>query len=271
MTYFGFLALFLVVPIVVLALLTRRDNRRGLALPAAWRCVSPWRAIMGLVIVALVYTTPWDNYLVATKVWWYNPDLVTGITLGWVPLEEYIFFVLQTVMTGLFVLYLARRLPLSAPAAPLRQGARAVAAAIVGLIWLGSAMMLLAQWQPGAYLGLTLAWALPPVMLQLGFGADVLWRYRRVVVPGIAAPALYLSAADVLALSGGTWTINPDVSLGLSLGGILPVEEIVFFLLTNTLITLGVTLTVAQESAARIPDPIKRLGAFLAKASAYES
>ena len=42
------------------------------------------------------------------------------------------------------------------------------------------------------------------------------------------------------------WTINPDKSFDLLLGGILPIEEFLFFLLTNTLVTFGVTLVLAQ-------------------------
>ena len=30
-------------------------------------------------MIAVVYTTHWDNYLVATRVWWYDPALVSGI------------------------------------------------------------------------------------------------------------------------------------------------------------------------------------------------
>jgi hypothetical protein len=62
---------------------------------------------------------------------------------------------------------------------------------------------------------------------------------------------LYLSAADAVAINLGTWTINPEKSSDLLLGGILPIEEFLLFLLTNTLITLGITLVVARESHQR--------------------
>ena len=106
MTYFGFLLRFLVIPILILCVLTYRDLRQRRALPANLRFLSPWLVIAILIGVAVLYTTPWDNYLVATGVWWYDPALVTGITWGWVPLEEYTFFVLQPVLTGLWLLFL---------------------------------------------------------------------------------------------------------------------------------------------------------------------
>ena len=71
----------------------------------------PWAVLWGHVLIALIWTTPWDNYLVATRVWWYDPALVTGLTLGWVPIEEYTFFVVQTLMAGLWLLAWMRRLP----------------------------------------------------------------------------------------------------------------------------------------------------------------
>ena len=69
-------------------------------------------------IIALLYTTPWDNYLVATGVWWYDPALVTGLTLGWVPIEEYTFFILQTLLAGLWLAFLARRLEFKDQSSP---------------------------------------------------------------------------------------------------------------------------------------------------------
>jgi lycopene cyclase domain-containing protein len=94
-TYAHFLGLFLVLPIVVLTLALRQrlDRRYGLSM-------------LGMAIVALVYTTPWDNAIIAMGVWRYDPTLVWGITLGWVPLEEYLFYILQTILTGLILLAL---------------------------------------------------------------------------------------------------------------------------------------------------------------------
>ena len=68
-----------------------------------------WIAIGIHILLALIYTTPWDNYLVATGVWYYNPQLVTGIVFGYVPIEEYTFFVLETLFAGLWWWFLARR------------------------------------------------------------------------------------------------------------------------------------------------------------------
>ncbi|MCA9887208.1 MAG: lycopene cyclase domain-containing protein [Anaerolineae bacterium] len=255
MTYFAFLAIFLGIPIAVLSLRTITDYHRGHWMPAALNAFKPWLVLLGLCIVAFLYTTPWDNYLVATSVWWYDPLLVNGLVLGYVPIEEYTFFLVQPIMTGLFTLWLMRTLPLNPQPAD-RPAVRKWATSIVGLIWLASLILLVLSlttdaFKPGTYLALELSWALIPVLIQLAFGADILARHWRVIFAGIAIPTLYLSFADAIAINTGTWTIDPAQSTHILLGGILPIEEFVFFLLTNTLVVLGLTLVLAEESLPR--------------------
>lgn len=250
MTYFGFLAIFLLIPISLLAAAAVYDRRHGRVLPALLHHWPPFAAVALHILLALVYTTPWDNYLVATRVWWYDPQLVTGIVIGWVPIEEYTFFVLQPILGGLWLLFWARRLRFENRVA-LRPWLRWGSVALLGACWLGAVFMLVAGWKPGTYLGLELAWALPPIMLQLGFGADILWRYRQLVLGVILPLTFYLSCADALAIGWGTWTIDPAQSLGILLPGALPIEEFIFFLLTNTLVGFGVTLILARESHER--------------------
>jgi lycopene cyclase domain-containing protein len=250
MTYFGFLARFILFPILIFALLYWMDQQRGRALPRALASFSPLKMLAILVVIALLYTTPWDNYLVATGVWWYDPALVTGIVFGWVPIEEYTFFVLQPILVGLWLIWLARRLPVARTGGGVR--ARVLSVAVVGAIWVASVILLLSGWQPGTYLALELVWALPPVLLQLYFGADILMRHWRLLVLTIVPMTVYLSSADTLAIGSGTWTIDPAQSLGILLGGTLPIEELIFFMLTTILVSLGLVLGIAEESWARI-------------------
>ncbi len=95
MTYLQFLILFICIPLCLLGWrLRRRVRRLDLIM------------LVGLAVIAVVYTTPWDNYLVATGVWYYDPRLVLNRTIGYVPVEEYLFFILQTFLTGFFGLWL---------------------------------------------------------------------------------------------------------------------------------------------------------------------
>jgi lycopene cyclase domain-containing protein len=250
MTYFGFLLRFLVIPILLLLGVTLWNERRGWRRAVSLRGTSIVLAIGLHVLIALVYTTPWDNYLVATGVWWYDPALVTGIVLGWVPIEEYTFFILQPILVGLWLVFLAQILELRP--APLRVKLRLWAPALAGALWLASVAVLLTGKQPATYMALLLSWSLPPIILQLAFGADILWRCRRIVLLSIVPVTLYLVTADALAIHAGTWTIDPAQSFGLYLGGVLPIEEFAFFLMTNVLLTSGMVLLWAEESHERL-------------------
>jgi lycopene cyclase domain-containing protein len=260
MTYFGFLGVFLCIPIAILALIAWWDERRGRKLPAVLSSWSPYAVIAAICVVALVYTTPWDNYLVATRVWWYHPELVTGIVIGWVPIEEYTFFVLQPILTGLWLVFLARRLspPPLAITTPHAARQRWVGLAALTVLWVISVVILFMGKQPLTYIALLLAWALPPLMLQVGFGGDILWHYRKLILLTIIPVTVYLCVADAIAIESGTWTINPEQSVNFFVGG-LPVEEIVFFFVTNVMITVGTTLVLARQSQARAPRSVLSL------------
>jgi len=177
-----------------------------------------------------------------------------------VPIEEYIFFMLQTILTGLWLLWLARRLPRSLAWHPSPR-MRRWAILLVGLLWLPTPFLLFGRVELTTYLALILIWALPPLGLQLAFGADILWRYRRLVVVGFLVPTLYLAIADTFAIHVGIWSISPTQTLGIRLPGNLPLEEALFFLMTNLLIVFGITLALAEESLARLPWGKNRLNA----------
>lgn len=253
MTYFGILLRFLVIPIILLLALHGWAQRgsRGVTTPS--HPLAPWKALALLVIVALIYTTPWDNYLVATGVWYYDPALVTGITLGWVPIEEYTFFVLQPIFTGLILFWLLRRFPLEGQVSAQAGWLRQAPAFLLGGIGILMTAILVAGWKPGTYLALELVWVVPPLILQLVFGADILWQARRPVLLTITFSTLYLAVVDALAIESGTWTIDPEQSLNIFLGGVLPIEELVFFLITNVMVVFGLTLLLSPASRSRLP------------------
>ena len=216
-----------------------------------------------LIIVAVVYTTPWDNYLVATEIWWYDPDLVTGITIGWVPIEEYTFFITQTILIGLFWVLLVQLISIPEMGEfVVRKKLNYAMSAIIACCWILSFSLLLLNWKKGTYLNLILVWALIPIFIQIVYGADILWHYRKIVTILILIPSLYLSAADAYAIDHGIWIIGKETTTGILIGGILPIEEMIFFFVTNILIVFGMTLGLAQESHERIQGLLKILGNF---------
>jgi lycopene cyclase domain-containing protein len=245
MTYFQFLGLFIIVPMFILAWVQRRQiNRRQVIV------------IGSLALVAVLYTTIWDNYLVANRIWWYEPDQVAGITLGWVPVEEYLFFILESILVGLWLLFLWERIPVGRNLSP--ASLRWIAPLGLGITWIILAIILFVGWEPGRYLALELVWALPPIMLQLAYGADLLWKEKRLVGLAILSATIYFSAADWIAIRAGIWTINPRFTLKLNLSGILPIEEVLFFFLTTVLVVFGVYLALSSESKTRFGGYIRR-------------
>jgi len=255
MTYFGFLLRFVILPILIFLAIALWDDRRGKQIHGFRNGRAVWIAIGIHVLLAVAYTTPWDNYLVATGVWYYNPDLVTGIVIGYVPIEEYTFFVVETILSGLWWWFLARRL--SPPVNEFKSSKTLVyvSTCVLVSLWLVFTYLFFFGEEKWTYLGITLFWALPAILPQFLFGADILWHYRRLVFWAIFVPGTYLSLMDIVALSETTWSISKTQTTGILFFGILPLEEVVFFFITNVLITFGVTLllaNVSQERAAEI-------------------
>lgn len=54
-----------------------------------------------LSLVAFTTASVWDNYIVYHKAWSYCPTCVTAV-IGYVPLEEYMFFIIMTLLTVAF-------------------------------------------------------------------------------------------------------------------------------------------------------------------------
>jgi lycopene cyclase domain-containing protein len=233
-TYFQFHALFILPPLLILALLARR---RRLAWPA-------WRALLATAGIAIVYTTPWDNYLVREGIWSYGTDRVVG-TIGYVPIEEYVFFLLLPAFVGLiYVLFFAN----DGPSSTGNKVGLALAWAFAGLALVGFALLAFAS-ERWTYLGLILAWA-SPVLAGIWFFAGVfLGRRLRAVAAATFLPSAYLWVADRQAIAAGVWSIASDTSLGITPFG-LPIEEATFFLMTHLLVVSGVAFFFHGERIA---------------------
>jgi lycopene cyclase domain-containing protein len=251
-TYLGVHLVFVLPPILLLAALAA-------ARPSATWGRVPFAGASVIVALAFVYTTPWDNLLIGWGVWWYA-DGVTAVTLGAAPLGEYLFFVLQPVLAALWLynleiptdgdLRLSRRTRLVGVGAGIA----------VGAVGLG----LLAAGPSTLYLGAILAWGAPILAIQWAFGWPHLLRARKAVAVGICAPTLYLWLVDWYAVTSGLWTISRAYTVGIAPLG-LPIEEMVFFLVTNAFVVQGLVLylwlveqwpTVAADVRAAVPPAV---------------
>jgi len=209
-------------------------------LAPAYDRVRRQRATAGLVIlvtVAFAYTTPWGSYMIREAVWWYGDGAVLVRALD-IPLGEYTFFVVQTLLVGFYLHWRGfdptfeagdlARLPRFA-------GIAAGLALLVGGLWL----FFFAD--SFRYLGGLLAWVGPVVALQWGVGGGYLVGQPRPWLEATLVPAVYLWTADRIAIEMGIWTISSEFTTGVAVLG-LPVEEALFFLAAGCMTSVGLVL-----------------------------
>ncbi|MGE3271658.1 MAG: lycopene cyclase domain-containing protein [Chloroflexota bacterium] len=103
------------------------------------------------------------------------------------------------------------------------------------------------------YLIYELTWALPIILGQWFLAHRIFRANLRLILMGIALPTLYLCAADALAIRVGIWSLNPELTLNVWLGG-LPLEEGVFFLVTNIMVVQGIVMLVCKQPADKVSD-----------------
>ena len=194
------------------------------------------KGLFFLCSMALVYTTPWDNYLVKNKIWWYGADRVLAV-IGYVPIEEYSFFILQTIMTGLFLFMILNRYPIHV-------GQRFLLPRLLGSLFFLMTTIIGLWMCTGTstwYMGLIVGWASPVILLQWAFGGDIFWQNKKSFLMSIMLPTFYLWIADAVAIYLNIWTISPEFTLGIKVG-VLPIEEATFFLMTNMMVVQGLKL-----------------------------
>lgn len=204
-----------------------------------------WRWLLAVATLAFVYTTPWDNYLVYRGVWGYPPGAVLG-TIGYVPVEEYAFFVIQTLIVGLGYYALRGWGVWPSPGRPVPRAFRAGGIAFWLALTAFGVGLLLHPSQRALYMGLILAWAAPVLAGMWYVGAAKVWDERRRVVWAIAVPTVYLWLIDRTAIARGIWDIRDRYSLGVDPFG-LPVEEATFFWITTTLCVVGLALFLPSD------------------------
>lgn len=247
MSYLQFHLVFIVPPLLLLLPLAVRRGR-VLGPRARW-------ALPAVAAIAFLWTTPWDNYLVRRGVWWYGADRVLG-TMGWVPVEEYAFFILQPLLTGAWTYVLLASQEVKSVddrRAPRVAGTVAwTAAALAGAFGL--------RVDAGVYAGLIVVWAAPVLAAQWWFVAPAVLGMSRTFVLAAGVPTFYLWIADRHAIAQGIWSISPRYTTGLHLSG-LPVEEALFFLVTNLLVVQGLLLFLAPERHRAEPAAARVRGA----------
>jgi lycopene beta-cyclase len=225
MNYLQFHLIF-ILPVLLILLFTTKTKKYD------------WLALTALSAICLIYTTPWDNFLIKEGVWTYSRQSVIG-TIFYAPIEEYMFMILQPIVTGLWTIKIFNKYWSSNNTNSLK----VVFNILITVFWLSLSLLgyFFLKKEPTYYLGLILVWACPVVALQWGYGANKIFKNVKVFLISWLVPTIYLCVADRIAIGYKVWTITPQFSTGLNIFG-LPLEEIIFFTITNLLVVQGILL-----------------------------
>lgn len=198
------------------------------------------RAAVGLAVlvaIAFAYTTPWGSYMIQRGVWWYG-DGVVAVRVLQIPLGEFLFFGIQTLIVGFYAHWRGFD-PTFVPGDVAWKPA--VAGVVVGAAMVVGGLTLVALGDRFLYFGGLVAWVGPVVALQFAVGGGYLVRVPRPWVEATVVPAVYLWTVDRIAIGMGTWTISSRYTLGVAPLG-LPVEEALFFLFAGMMSVMGLVL-----------------------------
>ena len=233
MSYLAFLLLWVVAPTCVLFL--HLKERAHLKSHLQWH----WIGSALLALIALLWTTPWDNFIVAQGIWSYKAERVIGV-MGYVPVEEYLFFILMPLFNStLFATLLLRGLKVESTRRERQLGSRCIVLMVGILLMILAAS--LAKQERFTYLSFTLLWFVPPLVLQWFFDPRVLLQKLRLIIVATILPTLYFSFADAFAIADEIWSIQQMTRTGWELGH-LPLEETFFFFITSLLLAQGLIL-----------------------------
>lgn len=240
MTYFGFHLRFVLPPLAAACVW---------AAPWAWP-VEKWAVLGAILAIVMAFTAPWDNYAVAKGIWDFDPKRIWR-RVGWLPVEEYLFFWLQSLLVVFVLDGLA--------------GVRGGAQTLPADPWIGHALAgtlcaitvgVFVTWRrgfgpgtPGHYAWHLLFWFVPVILLQWAVGWNVLLPRLDLLLAVVFAVGTWLTFADYRAIAAGIWFFDAKQITGWKLRGVMPWEEIAFFYLTS--------LLVAQSWLVLLPDTLR--------------
>lgn len=216
-----------------------------------WRMewsVEVWKVIAIVLAIVMLFTTGWDNYAVWKGIWGFPRERYI-FRIGCLPLEEYLFFVLQSaevIMLTYWMIGTDRRNSLDFQYAG---GTMGVLGGLFALwvifgISMRGVLKRVKRWHYGWHL---LYWFVPVVLLQWIIGWNVLLpRWDWVLIPTLIV-GTYLSWADFMAIGRGIWHFDEKQILGIRVAGVMPWEEVAFFYITSLLVAQSFLLLLPES------------------------
>jgi len=240
MTYLRFHFIFNLPLLILLAAITG---------PFPWSSAEVSAA--GLVLLAvMIFTAPWDNLAAKWGIWGFPRDKYS-LRIGYLPVEEYAFFLLQSVNVMLAVRALFHFVPdwQTGQETPLTKGTLiCLGASIIPWIFI----LIQLRWLrrkagPCVNYAIHLAWFLPVIYTQWVLAPFLFLAHARMLGVLTLGFGVYYTLADIAAVRAGTWFFDEKQITGVKLAGLLPWEEIAFFFLTSLLVAQSYLLLLPGE------------------------
>ncbi|MCX6140415.1 MAG: lycopene cyclase domain-containing protein [Candidatus Kapabacteria bacterium] len=223
-------------------------------IPLLLACCALWTAspspltalvpLLGLCLIVVVFTFPWDNWAVARGIWNFPDDRLL-FRIRNLPIEEVLFFVIQTLQVGLLVSALASWFP--SPHDRQVEFDEPILIEIIGFLVLWVVAGVSTRRVRKIRLRITYAWHLlywflPVVIVQWIFGWVVLGPHIYIITLSAFLIGTILTASDVWAVRRGIWFFDERQITGPKLATILPWEEIAFFYITSIVVAQSMVL-----------------------------
>ena len=216
----------------------------------------PWmpeeaEAFGWVLLAVVVFTTPWDNLAVKWGIWGFPREKYLR-RLWYLPVEEYAFFVLQSLNVMLAVRALFRFFPdwltgleiVFGPVTWWLLGASLLPWLFIAL----HAHWLKQNFGPCVNYARHLLWFLPVIYAQWVMAPPLFFYHAGLLALVAAAFGIYYTIADLVAVHAGIWFFDEEQITGLKLFGVLPWEEIAFFFLTSLLVAQSYLLLAPPDA-----------------------
>jgi lycopene cyclase domain-containing protein len=256
-------------------------------------------SLVFIMTCSLLYILPWNTYIISQGAWSHNHERNIAVPALRIPLEEYIFFIIQTITTVLFIQLMTRwdlhilnlrtvecsstfsnfagggtktaikLSPSSSSSLPWSLSTPSPLSQTSWLIQISpiAVALTLTAWgwsaatpnTPFFCLSNIMWWTMPMLALELAIAGPYIWRNRRK-----AAISIIVSTASICwiahhAHTKDVWTLNPSNTTGWMFTSKMSVEEAFFFFATRCLIVFGI-LTIQRICAiVRLKNVVQRM------------
>lgn len=196
-----------------------------------------------LIVIVVAFTSPWDNLAVKWRIWDFPQDRL-WFRIGYLPIEEYFFFVIQTCIVGLLTVAVAamQNAHRTHGTLTIREGLWVVVFLTLWLI--GGSLFRRLHSLPRrlTYSWHLFYWFLPVIIVQWIIASEVLIPNVLVVLLCSSMVGTYLTFADIVAVRHGIWFFDEEQTTGIKIFSILPWEEAAFFYVTSLLVSQSTLL-----------------------------